>query len=66
MQSPTAYIMSLLEDGARHNLSEIAEKLDIPVELVKGLARFLVRWGFAYFDEESRGISLEADFLQLP
>ena len=66
MQSLIAYILNFLEDGDLHDLGEISEKLGIPFEFVKGFARFLVRWGFAVFDEEKLGISLEPEFLQLP
>ena len=65
-QSLLAYILNLLEDGDLHDLGEIAEKLGIPIGFVKGFAQFLVRWGFADFDEEKRRISLEPEFLQLP
>ena len=66
MQSLIAYILNFLEDGGIHGIGEIAEKLGIPVEFVKGFAEFLVRWGFAGFDEMKRGISLEPEFLSLP
>lgn len=66
MRKPVRLVLKLLSDGEFHRIDDISRDLNVPVEFVIKVSRFLEKWSFAELNDERRRIRLKPDFLKLP
>ena len=59
-------VVSFLEDGSWHALTEMKENLGLSEAKLLKVIRFLERFGFLDVDEEEKKVKLTPSFLQLP
>ena len=65
MSELASEVLELLKDGRFHDLAEIAERLEAPLELVRATADFLAKHGHADYDRKRKAIRLKPSFLEL-
>lgn len=59
-------ILKTLSDGDFHRVDDISKKLNLPIEFVIEVSRFLEKWSFAELNDERKRVRLKPDFLKLP
>jgi DNA-binding IclR family transcriptional regulator len=58
-------LFDILKDGAWHDISEIADQINIPAHKLIDLSKFLLEKGIVKYEDETRRIKIEPEWRNL-